>query len=270
MADHAIFGPAWQRQRGLLSPREQAALAGARVSVLGQGGVGGVAAELLVRAGVGRVSICDGDRFEASNLNRQVGATRDSLGRDKAEVMAERLRGINPELDLRVLPPVSDRASAERALAGAAAGVLAIDALAPSLRALRAARRLQVPLVEALALPVIQVRVFQPHGPDPEEGWPSQGQDLDQVDPERLAEAYTRLEAPRWRDGHGGAFTLEARAALAMAQGAAPPSLGPLVWMAGALAALETMKLIIGRGRLACYPGGAALDPAAWRLHFDG
>lgn len=269
MADHAIFGPAWQRQRGLLSPREQEALAGARVSVLGQGGVGGVAAELLVRAGVGRVSICDGDRFEASNLNRQVGATRDSLGRDKAEVMAERLRAINPELDLRVLPPVSDRTSAERALAGAAAGVLAIDALAPPCGPCAPPAACRYPWWRPWPCRLSKCGCFNPMARTPKR-LAQPGQDLDQVDPERLAEAYTRLEAPRWRDGHGGAFTLEARAALAMAQGAAPPSLGPLVWMAGALAALETMKLIIGRGRLACYPGGAALDPAAWRLHFDG
>lgn len=270
MVDDAIFGPPLERQRGLLSPQEQAAVARARVSVLGQGGVGGVAAELLARAGVGGLTICDGDRFEASNLNRQVGAASSTLGRAKAEVMAERLADINPALKLWVAQPVHDLSSAQAALHGATAGVLAIDALTPALWALRAARGLGVALVEALALPVIQVRVYAPDGPDPEEGWPSQGRDLAEVDSGLLAEAYTRIETGRWRDGEGGPLTLEARMALAMAQGGGAPSLGPLVWMAGSLAALEALKLIIGRGRLARHPGAAALDPAAWRLHFDG
>ncbi|RXQ95734.1 tRNA threonylcarbamoyladenosine dehydratase [Ancylomarina salipaludis] len=75
----------------------------AHVLVVGLGGVGAYAAELLCRAGVGQMTIVDGDNIEASNINRQLPATNKTLGEDKAEVMAERLKSINPDIKLRVI-----------------------------------------------------------------------------------------------------------------------------------------------------------------------
>ncbi len=75
----------------------------AHVLVVGLGGVGAYTAELLCRAGVGQMTIVDGDDIEASNINRQMPATTQTLGKDKAEVMAERLRAINPNIKLRVI-----------------------------------------------------------------------------------------------------------------------------------------------------------------------
>ena len=72
-------------------------LRNARVLVLGLGGVGAYAAEMLVRAGVGNLTIVDGDLVEESNRNRQLIALVSTLGRPKSEVLAERLRDINPE-----------------------------------------------------------------------------------------------------------------------------------------------------------------------------
>ncbi len=68
----------------------------ASVVLAGAGAVGGYALEGLVRAGVGRIRVIDGDVFEESNLNRQILAVTDTLGRPKAEVAAERARSINP------------------------------------------------------------------------------------------------------------------------------------------------------------------------------
>lgn len=75
----------------------------AHVLVVGLGGVGAYTAELLCRAGVGQMTIVDGDDIEASNINRQLPATNETLGKDKAEIMAERLRAINPEIKLKVI-----------------------------------------------------------------------------------------------------------------------------------------------------------------------
>jgi len=69
----------------------------ATVSVFGVGGVGSFAAEALVRSGVGRVILCDYDRICVTNVNRQLHAMKGTLGKPKVEVMAERLRLINPE-----------------------------------------------------------------------------------------------------------------------------------------------------------------------------
>ena len=73
------------------------------VLVVGLGGVGAYAAENLARAGVGRMTIVDGDVVNITNRNRQLLALASTQGRPKAEVMAERLRDINPDIELTVL-----------------------------------------------------------------------------------------------------------------------------------------------------------------------
>ena len=77
-------------------------LSAARVAVFGVGGVGGFAAEALARSGVGTLDLFDNDQVAESNLNRQIIALRSTLGQPKAEVMARRIRDINPSA--RVLP----------------------------------------------------------------------------------------------------------------------------------------------------------------------
>ena len=71
-------------------------LAKSKVLLFGVGGVGSFAAEALARAGVGEITLVDGDTVAPSNLNRQLVALRSTIGRSKAEVMAERIRDINP------------------------------------------------------------------------------------------------------------------------------------------------------------------------------
>lgn len=70
------------------------------VLVFGVGGVGGFACEALVRAGIGRIHVVDKDVVDITNLNRQIIATCDTIGRPKVEVMKERLLSINPNLKL--------------------------------------------------------------------------------------------------------------------------------------------------------------------------
>ena len=73
----------------------------ARVALFGVGGVGGACAEALARSGVGSIDLFDGDKVSVSNINRQVVALHSSVGRPKAEVMAERIRDINPACNVR-------------------------------------------------------------------------------------------------------------------------------------------------------------------------
>ena len=84
------------RTRRLLGDESCDALGKKHVLVLGLGGVGGYVAEFLARAGVGKLTLVDGDRIAVSNLNRQLPALASTLGRLKAEVVAERCRQINP------------------------------------------------------------------------------------------------------------------------------------------------------------------------------
>ncbi|MEG2730919.1 HesA/MoeB/ThiF family protein, partial [Brevundimonas sp.] len=91
------------RNIGFISEAEQARLKGGAVFVAGVGGMGGAAVQMLVRAGVGKIAIADLDTFEVSNLNRQLFAFTDTVDRLKAEVTAEGLKRINPDLELVVL-----------------------------------------------------------------------------------------------------------------------------------------------------------------------
>ena len=79
-------------------------LAKARVAVFGVGGVGGYIAEALARAGVGALDLIDSDTVSVSNINRQIIALHSTVGRLKVDVMAERIRDINPACQVRTYP----------------------------------------------------------------------------------------------------------------------------------------------------------------------
>lgn len=85
------------RTVALIGPEAAERLRRAKVLVVGVGGVGGYAAEMLCRAGVGRLHLIDADQVAMTNLNRQIMATHDSLGELKAVVLAERFHSINPD-----------------------------------------------------------------------------------------------------------------------------------------------------------------------------
>ena len=78
-------------------------LQASNVLIVGLGGVGAYAAEMICRAGVGKMTIVDGDTIHATNRNRQLPALKSTEGSAKALVMAERLKDINPELDVTVI-----------------------------------------------------------------------------------------------------------------------------------------------------------------------
>jgi tRNA threonylcarbamoyladenosine dehydratase len=78
-------------------------LKASHVLICGLGGVGSYAAEFIARSGVGTMTIIDGDAFDPTNKNRQLPAMDSTIGRSKAEVMAERIKDINPDINLIVL-----------------------------------------------------------------------------------------------------------------------------------------------------------------------
>ncbi len=95
-------GTAQERTRILIGDEGLARLSRKHIAVVGLGGVGGAAAEAVARAGIGRMTIVDHDTVGLSNMNRQLVCSVDALGRSKAAVMAERIRGINPQIRLEV------------------------------------------------------------------------------------------------------------------------------------------------------------------------
>ena len=79
-------------------------LKAASVLVMGTGGVGSYAAEAVGRAGIGKITLMDGDSVQPSNINRQLVALNSTLGINKAEVMAERIKDINPDAEVTAVP----------------------------------------------------------------------------------------------------------------------------------------------------------------------
>ena len=95
----------WQQRTALLLGEEKMErIRNAHVLVVGLGGVGAYAAEMICRAGVGRMTIVDADTVQSTNLNRQLPALHSTLGMPKANILEARFKDINPELELKVLP----------------------------------------------------------------------------------------------------------------------------------------------------------------------
>ena len=93
-----------QRTALLLGEEKMERLRNAHVLVVGLGGVGAYATEMICRAGVGRMTIVDADTVQSTNLNRQLPALHSTLGMPKANILEARFKDINPELELKVLP----------------------------------------------------------------------------------------------------------------------------------------------------------------------
>lgn len=142
----------WRERTGMLLGEERlAALETKCVAVIGLGGVGAFAAEMVARAGVGRMVILDSDCVSLTNKNRQLLALDSTLGRPKTEVLRERLLDINPELRLTVIDHYLDENNvAELLPQGIDFLIDAIDTLAPKLALIRHCTENHIPLVSSM------------------------------------------------------------------------------------------------------------------------
>jgi len=126
-------------------------LCSATVTVFGVGGVGSFAAEALVRSGVGRVILVDYDRICVTNVNRQLHAMKGTLGKSKVEVMAERLRLINPDATIEARPEFYSAETSARLLAPEPDVVIdAIDNIAAKMHLIATCVRDRLRLVSAM------------------------------------------------------------------------------------------------------------------------
>lgn len=98
-----IMDDFFSRSEALLGAEAMEALRTKRVIIFGVGGVGSYAAEALVRTGLTHLTIVDGDTVQPSNINRQLPATRATLGMSKVEALKERLLSINPDAEIEVV-----------------------------------------------------------------------------------------------------------------------------------------------------------------------
>ena len=145
--------PYWMsRTQLMLGDEKVEKLMNKNVLVVGLGGVGGICAEMIARSGVGRMTIIDADTVDLSNANRQIPALHSTAGKLKAEVLAERLKDINPSLELTVLTEyIRDSRTIEILDAGQFDyAVDCIDTLSPKVHFIKACRERKIPIVSSL------------------------------------------------------------------------------------------------------------------------
>lgn len=142
----------WNERTALLLGDEAVArLARAHVAVVGLGGVGGAAAEMLARAGVGRLTLVDSDTVADTNRNRQLCALVSTVGKPKTEVVAARLRDIHPALELREVREFLCEENVAALLEPRPDAVVdAIDTLSPKIALIQYCLKAGIPLVSSM------------------------------------------------------------------------------------------------------------------------
>lgn len=142
---------AFARTQLLIGSEGLAALEASTVAVFGLGGVGSYAAEALARAGVGGFVLVDNASVGPTNINRQIIATRSTVGRPKVEAMRERILDINPEARVEALQDTFGLASSARLVReGLSFVVDAIDTLSAKIELVLRAKALGIPVVSAM------------------------------------------------------------------------------------------------------------------------
>lgn len=151
MHDNII--PSWlERTDLLLGSDKLTTIRNAHVLIVGLGGVGAYAAEMIARAGVGRLTIADADVVSESNINRQLIATHSTIGTHKSELVSNRLRDINPDINIEVITKYIKDEETDLLLNAAKYDYIvdAIDTLSPKVNLIKGALDRGIPLVSSM------------------------------------------------------------------------------------------------------------------------
>lgn len=139
------------RQEMMFGAAAMERLRGAHVAVFGIGGVGSYAAEALARAGVGALTLIDSDTVSLSNLNRQLCALHSTVGQNKTDAMAARIRDISPQCNVTSLPLLYTEESKERFFTERYDYIIdAIDLVSCKLSLIQTAQSRGIPMISAM------------------------------------------------------------------------------------------------------------------------
>lgn len=216
----------WQildRQKEILSREEQLLLKNSQVLVVGCGGIGGSAAEMLARMGVGKIKAVDKDHFELSNLNRQLMSDLSNIGASKAEVTREILQKINPLLEVEAHSKELTADNVSSLLGGCTIVIDALDNLLSRIIVGREALKKDIPFVHGAI-----------HG--------TQGQITTFTSRTVSYEEMFKLPS------HQKDLTPEVMEALGKLSQEVPPSISSVPNIVGCIQAFEAMKIITARG----------------------
>ena len=142
-----------RRNIGLVSFSEQEKLRKTPIAILGVGGLGGSMVEQLVRAGCEKILICDNEKFEESNLNRQI-CVKNDIGKYKVDILEDFLKNINPEIRLRKYYEINEKNILE-ILKNIAFVALTLDNPITSIMISRACSEKKIPMIESFGIPYL-------------------------------------------------------------------------------------------------------------------
>lgn len=253
------YDEAFSRNIGWVTEVEQQRLRQARIAIGGLGGVGGVHLLTLARLGIGRFTIADFDVFDIVNFNRQVGATVSSLHQSKIDVLASMVRDINPDIDLKLFPAGVQADSLEAFLDGVDIYVDGLDFFAFSARRMTfaACERRGIPVVTAAPLGLgTALLVFGAGGMSFEDYFGFEGCD----EMEMAIRFLVGLSPAMLQRGYVADMS---RVNLAERRG---PSCIAACQLCAGVAAVETLKLVLGRGGVKLAPWGSQFD--AYRMRY--
>ncbi|GAC1337620.1 MAG: hypothetical protein NVSMB18_02820 [Acetobacteraceae bacterium] len=247
------YDEAFDRNIGWLTEWEQNAIRGKRVAIAGLGGVGGAHLLTLARLGIGAFNLADFDTFDIANFNRQVGATMETIGRPKLDVMAEMALSINPELRIGRFSQGISAETIDAFLDGVDLFVDGFDFFVLGIRRQVFARCAELGIPAVTAAPIgmgTGFLAFVPGGMTFEEYFRLEGQ------PEN--EQYLRFlmgVAPRGL--HRSYLVDPSRIDLANKRG---PSTGASCMLCAGIVTVAAVKLLLNRGNV---------KPAPYHHHFD-
>ena len=249
-----------ERNIGLLTDEQQRTLQKLCIAVFGVGGLGGVITEVLARSGIESFKIVDCDKFDTSNINRQIYAFTDTLDKNKIDVTETFLKKINPQIKIEKYMDVNED-NIKDILKEVNIAVLALDSIKPIVIISRACSQSDIPLIEGWALPFGNVRVFTKNTPSLEEVYnlPTKGRNISSIPEEEFKQLknymLSTLKKIKGIEKFYGAIAVQR-----IMEGKIP-SFAPMVWLNAVLMSIEVMKIALGWGKISLSPNFSLYDP---------
>ena len=218
------------RQMSIVTRSEQERFKDAKITVIGCGGIGGETIEMLARMGIGELVLVDKDAFDLSNLNRQTLASIADLGLDKSAVAAEKVRLINPYVNVTTFNEHVDLTNIDKVIGDSNIVIDALDNVLTRVIVSRKAKEKGIPYIHgAIHGTMGQITVFLPNSDKTYEemfNLPSIGKELNDETIEALKNVTSGV----------------------------PPVIGPTPNLIGCLEAFEAYKIITGVGKVTVAP----------------
>ena len=223
--DEKTYWEIIDRQKGILNKKEQLKLKNANITVIGCGGIGGAVIEMLARMGIGKLKIVDKDKFDVSNINRQLMSSMDFVGKNKADVTKEKIVSINPFVDVDTYNTELTQDNVNEILKNSDVVVDALDNIISRIVTNRCSLKMKIPFVHgAIHGTMGQITTFTSETPTYEEIFKlsSSGKDITQEVVKEMEKLTKSI----------------------------PPVIGPVPNIVGCIQAFEIVKILTERGNV--------------------